>query len=67
MVGEKGAKVELQGSVVVALERDNRELDRFARRTGNHKWLDRAGIGALEPQLAERFDRALHMTEEAHT
>jgi glycine oxidase len=61
-----GVEVTYNGSVVVALDRDKGELDRFARRTENHVLLDRAGLQALEPHLAERFDRALHMTNEAH-
>ncbi|SMX51234.1 glycine oxidase ThiO [Actibacterium lipolyticum] len=62
----KGAQVTRNGSVVVALDRDRRQLDRFARQTENHQTLDRAALEALEPQLADRFDRALFMTQEAH-
>ncbi|GAA6210007.1 glycine oxidase ThiO [Cognatishimia sp. WU-CL00825] len=62
----QGAKLTYKGSVVVALGRDRQELDRFARRTENHEMLDQSGLAALEPQLAERFDRALHMRAEAH-
>ena len=62
----QGADVNYKGSMVVALGRDKSELDRFARRTGNHRFLGRDAIGDLEPQLAERFDRALYMHEEAH-
>ncbi|MEM7068455.1 MAG: FAD-dependent oxidoreductase [Pseudomonadota bacterium] len=62
----QGAEVSYSGSLVVALDRDKRELDRFARRTENHDTLDRTGIAELEPQLAERFERALFMHAEAH-
>jgi glycine oxidase len=54
------------GSLVVALGRDGRELDRFARRTERHRLLDRADIGAIEPDLAGRFGRALFFPDEAH-
>jgi glycine oxidase len=54
------------GSLVVALPRDATELPRFADRTSNHEWLDEAGVGALEPDLAGRFRRALFFRQEAH-
>ena len=54
------------GSLVLALPRDTTELPRFAERTGNYEWLDEAGIGALEPDLAGRFRRALFFRHEAH-
>ena len=62
----QAAEVDQNGSLVLALDRDHHELDRFARRTGGHILLDKVGIELLEPQLAERFDRALHMHAEAH-
>ncbi|MHA6346512.1 FAD-dependent oxidoreductase [Roseivivax sp. CAU 1761] len=61
-----GAEVVRAGTLVVALGRDRAALDRFARRTAGHVALDRAGLARLEPQLAERFDRALHFPDEAH-
>jgi glycine oxidase len=54
------------GSLVLALPRDATELPRFADRTSNHEWLDEAGIGALEPDLAGRFRKALFFRQEAH-
>jgi glycine oxidase len=54
------------GSLVVALPRDATELPRFAERTANFEWLDEAGIGNLEPDLAGRFRRALFFPQEAH-
>lgn len=54
-----------QGTLVVAQARDTLELTRFARRTSRWQWLDSAGL-QLEPELAERFDRALFFAEEAH-
>ncbi|WP_026757940.1 FAD-dependent oxidoreductase [Sediminimonas qiaohouensis] len=61
-----GAAVTQAGTLVVALDRDRGELDRFARRTGGHETLDRAGVGALEPELPDRFASALHFASEAH-
>ena len=62
----QGATVIRRGTLVVALGRDRGELELFARRTANHRWLDRDAIAEAEPQLSGRFNRALMMTEEAH-
>jgi glycine oxidase len=62
----QGVKVTRHGSLVIALSRDTRELDVFARRTQHHQWLDEAGIGLLEPDLQGRFARALYFKDEAH-
>lgn len=61
-----GAQVTAEGSMVVALGRDRGELDRFARRTVRHRWVDSDWISALEPDLAGRFSRALHFADEGH-
>jgi len=58
--------VERKGTLVVAPPRDQSELDRFARRTTHHEWLDEAAIAALEPAIAGRFRRGLFFPEEAH-
>lgn len=63
---KQGITVHHKGSMVVALDRDRRELDRFARRTENHSLLNKAEIETLEPHVADRFDRALFMEAEAH-
>ena len=55
-----------EGTLVVAAARDHAELERFAHATRHYRRLERAEIGALEPQLAERFERALYLPEEAH-
>jgi glycine oxidase len=55
-----------QGSLVVAQPRDTAELTRFADRTERFECLDADGIGALEPDLAGRFRRALFFADEAH-
>jgi glycine oxidase len=54
------------GTLVVAQARDTLELTRFARRTAHWQWLDSAGLQQLEPELGERFDRALFFAAEAH-
>ena len=62
----QGAQVTRNGTLVVALGRDQSELTTFARRASGAEWLDRNGIEALEPHLAERFSRALLIKDEAH-
>lgn len=62
----QGVKVIRNGSLVVALGRDTRELDQFARRTTHHAMLNAEQFGALEPDLAGRFSRALYFAGEAH-
>jgi glycine oxidase len=54
------------GTLVVALGRDRSELDRFARRTSGHQPAGPDRIGALEPDLAGRFSRALFFPDGAH-
>lgn len=52
-----------RGTLVLAPARDGAELDRFARATRGHDWAD---PGALEPDLAGRFNRGLFFAAEAH-
>jgi glycine oxidase len=54
------------GTLVVAHGRDVAELTEFAGRTAHFEWLNREQLGALEPDLAERFGRALFFPTEAH-
>ena len=54
------------GSLVVAQSRDLPELTRFAERTERFEWIDGDRVGALEPDLAGRFRKALFFPEEAH-
>jgi glycine oxidase len=54
------------GALVVALQRDRAELDRFARMTGGHQRLSPAELAALEPALGDRFAGALYYADEAH-
>ena len=54
------------GTLVVAPARDVGELDRFARRIGEHgEALDEDGIVSLEPDLSGRFRKGLHYQGEA--
>jgi len=54
------------GTLVVAHGRDMAELTEFAGRTAHFEWLGREQLSALEPDLAERFARALYFPSEAH-
>jgi glycine oxidase len=54
------------GSLVVPAPRERAELADFARRTAHFERLDGAGVAALEPDLAGRFDDALYFPQEAH-
>jgi glycine oxidase len=54
------------GTLVVALQRDRAELDRFARLTEGHQRLSPAELQTLEPALSDRFAGALHYPEEGH-
>ena len=56
-------KVTHRGSLVVALQRDRADLDRFARRTKGHRRL--SDLTALEPELSAHRD-ALFFEDEAH-
>ena len=58
--------VQKNGSLVLSMQRDRNELNRFARLTENHQWVDREQIDALEPDLAGRFEHGLLFSEEAH-
>lgn len=56
-------QVHRRGTLVVAPARDAQELDRFARATTHHEWVD---PGEIEPHLAGRFSRGLFFGDEAH-
>ncbi len=62
----QGVEVTRKGSLVVTLQRDRQEIDRFARRTDHHRLLGQDEIAGLEPDLAETYDRALYFRSEAH-
>ncbi|MDA5093679.1 FAD-dependent oxidoreductase [Aliiroseovarius sp. KMU-50] len=54
------------GTLVLTPPRDRAELDRFARRTEHHRWVDAGEIATLEPALEGRFQRGLLFEDEAH-
>lgn len=55
-----------KGSLVLSMQRDRNELNRYARLTANHQWLDAEAIDELEPDLERRFQRGLFFANEAH-
>ncbi len=56
-----------KGTLVVAPRRDLPELQRFARRTSDHEWIEPSRIGEIEPQLAGIHNSpALFFPGEAH-
>jgi glycine oxidase len=54
------------GTLVLAAGRDLPELTRFAQRTQQYRRLGREQIAQLEPDLADRFEHALHFPDECH-
>jgi glycine oxidase len=54
------------GTLVVALNRDRVELDRFARMTEGHLRLSPAELAVYEPALTDRFAGALYYADEGH-
>ncbi|AOX19752.1 glycine oxidase ThiO [Kozakia baliensis] len=56
----------INGSLVVAPPRDAVELQRFGRRTSHFETIDAHRIAELEPDLGDRFDRALFFPTEGH-
>lgn len=59
-----GEHIYNNGTLVLALNRDLPELERFANFTTNYEKLNKSEIQALEPDL--NFDRALFYKKEAH-
>ncbi|MEM7619964.1 MAG: FAD-dependent oxidoreductase [Pseudomonadota bacterium] len=54
------------GSLVLALPREQKELKRFARMTKEHVIVSKQDLDDLEPDLDNRFDAALFYPKEAH-
>lgn len=62
----KGATIHHSGTLVLAMSRDQADLDRFARLTREHRSLAADEIGTLEPELRGRFRRGLFFETESH-
>ncbi|MBE7179599.1 MAG: FAD-dependent oxidoreductase [Terriglobus roseus] len=56
----------MRGTLVLAMARDGRELERFARRTRGHELVGSSQLAALEPDLGSRFTRGLYYPHEGH-
>ena len=55
-----------KGSLVIALSRDEPDLNRFGRRTEEFINVNNDEIGKLEPDLKDRFNKGLYFESEAH-
>jgi glycine oxidase len=56
----------LEGTLVLAHQRDGAELAQFARRTQSFEPVTADAIAALEPELAGRFTQGLYFRAEGH-
>jgi glycine oxidase len=63
---ERFAGTTVNGTLLLAHDRDVPELRQFGRRTRGFEALGAPQIAALEPELGERFGRALYFREEGH-
>jgi glycine oxidase len=63
---ERFPATRVNGTLVVAHERDAPELRQFGGRTRGFELLDAPALAALEPELAGRFARALYFPDEGH-
>ena len=61
-----GGTVVHKGTVVVALNRDQSDLATFARRAPTAQALSKAQLASCEPQLADRYSKALFLVDEGH-
>lgn len=61
-----GATVHHEGTIVVALGRDQSDLATFARRAPTATTLSKTQIATAEPHLAERYSKALFLADEGH-
>lgn len=59
-------EVRRNGTLVVALDRDRAEIERFASRTTGHRAVASTEIAELEPHLGGRHRRGLFFEDEAH-
>ncbi|MDV7202400.1 FAD-dependent oxidoreductase [Roseovarius sp. 10] len=61
-----GAQVQHEGTLVVALHRDQSDLTTFARRAPSAATLSKEQIAEQEPDLADRYSKALFLADEGH-
>jgi len=54
------------GTLVVAAARDHADLQHFARRTREYRWVRGGELDGLEPELAGRFGEGLFFADEGH-
>lgn len=62
----QGAAVHYEGTLVVALHRDQSDLATFARRAPSAATLSKEQIAEQEPHLADRYSKALFLADEGH-
>ena len=62
----QGGTVHHEGTLVVALSRDQSDLATFARRAPTATSLSKTQIADQEPHLAERYSKALFLADEGH-
>ena len=60
------ASLVANGSLVVAHQRDQSDLQQFAKRTSQYRAINPAEIADLEPDLAGQFTQALYYEKECH-
>ena len=62
----QGGVVNHEGTVIVALSRDQSDLATFARRAPTATHLSKSQIAEVEPHLADRYSKALFLADEGH-
>ena len=62
----QGAAVHHEGTLVVALHRDQSDLATFARRAPTAAALSKEQVAEQEPHLADRYSKALFLADEGH-
>lgn len=63
---EHDASISQNGSLVLALPRERKDLKRFARMTQKHVMVASDDLQKLEPDLSDTFETALYFPDEAH-
>jgi glycine oxidase len=63
---QRAPGTEVNGTLLLAHQRDTAELRQFGRRTSSFETLEGAALDALEPDLAGRFAAALYFRDEGH-